>query len=170
MPILIIMRHGKAEKDSATGRDGDRILRDRGRSQARFVGQRLAGTGWAPALILYSSLARADETASIVAEATGAPRERCLPLEFGQERAATSSLAALLGARLATTSPLMVVGHNMQLEVLCGVLAKGVSGGGSVRLRTGEACIFEVKDGGDVIGSATLVEMIREPSGDGDDE
>ncbi len=161
MPILIPLRHGKAEAMSSTGRDGDRVLRERGRAQAAYVADRLAGGPWKPELVLYSSLARADETARIVADAVGAPRERFRPLEFGHENASISDLVDLLGPRLTTAEPLMIVGHNTQLEDLVGILANGPAGAGSIRLRTGEACVFNIPDPTDLLDGATLLDMIR---------
>jgi phosphohistidine phosphatase SixA len=161
MAILIPLRHGKAEQFSESGRDGDRVLRDRGRAQAAWVGDRLSSGPWTPELILYSSLARADETAQIVADATGAPRERFPPLEFGHESSAISDLIDLLTPRLSSVSPIMIVGHNTQLEDLVGILANGPAGAGSLRLRTGEACVFDIPDPSDLLGGATLLDMIR---------
>jgi phosphohistidine phosphatase len=67
---LYIMRHGPAEDVSTTGRDADRALTPSGRDRVREVAQALAREDEAPSFILTSPLARALQTAEIVAAVT----------------------------------------------------------------------------------------------------
>lgn len=65
------MRHGPAEDDSPTGRDGDRALTTQGRDRTRAVARALVAEGEAPLSIVTSPLVRALQTAEIVAAVTG---------------------------------------------------------------------------------------------------
>src|SRR4051812_39406226 len=67
---LYVMRHGPAEDDAPTGRDAVRVLSAAGRERVRQVAQALTDGGEFPFSILSSPLARALETAEIVAEVT----------------------------------------------------------------------------------------------------
>jgi len=67
---LYVMRHGSAEDDAPTGRDADRVLTPAGRERVRLVAEALELAGEAPFAILSSPLARALETAEIVAAVT----------------------------------------------------------------------------------------------------
>ena len=67
---LYVMRHGPAEDDAPTGRDADRVLSAAGRERVRLVAQALEDGGESPFAILSSPMARALETAEIVAEVT----------------------------------------------------------------------------------------------------
>src|SRR5438105_10268205 len=71
--ILMLLRHGKAEKESPTGRDVDRPLTKKGEGQAAYIAERLekgkGPAGSAPGVILSSRAARARATAEVVAKA-----------------------------------------------------------------------------------------------------
>ena len=65
----------------------DSPLTERGRAQARALGQKVKAGGYAIDEILYSPLSRAADTAKAIADATGIParceprlREQCLSL------------------------------------------------------------------------------------------
>ena len=62
MQRLILFRHGKAERNSSTGKDFDRNLTGRGREDARLVGAALAQAGLIPDLVLVSEAARTQQT------------------------------------------------------------------------------------------------------------
>lgn len=66
---LIIMRHAKAERGSASGGDFDRPLSDQGRADALLVGHALASAGLTPDLALVSSSLRTRQTWEAVAQA-----------------------------------------------------------------------------------------------------
>jgi phosphohistidine phosphatase len=67
---LYVMRHGPAEDDSPTGRDGDRALTPEGRERTRAVARALLSEGEGPLTIVSSPLVRALQTAEIVAALT----------------------------------------------------------------------------------------------------
>ena len=72
MPVvkLYVMRHGPAEDNSPTGRDGDRALTLDGRERTRAVARALLAQDEAPLTIVSSPLVRALQTAEIVAAVT----------------------------------------------------------------------------------------------------
>ncbi len=65
------MRHGPAEDFAASGRDRDRALTISGRARVERVAAALRERGERPGRILTSPLARARETADIVAKILG---------------------------------------------------------------------------------------------------
>lgn len=150
---VIILRHGKAERDSASGRDEDRELRPRGRRQAQWIGERLAADDHLrPAAIISSPATRAIDTARIVAEVLGLPVEEDDRLslstrpqhviELIQERAESGAFE---------TVPLLLVGHNPTLEIVLGALI--ADDAWEDHLSTGEAVAVEIADGDEVIGA-----------------
>jgi 8-oxo-dGTP diphosphatase len=68
---LIVLRHAKAEFDSPSGRDADRRLTPRGRSQARAVAPALAA--WGPTRIGSSPAVRCLATVAPFSKAAGIP-------------------------------------------------------------------------------------------------
>jgi len=63
---LYLLRHAEAEQEAAS--DGERQLTERGRGQARTIGRFCARNDLYPATIITSPLARAQQTAKIVAD------------------------------------------------------------------------------------------------------
>src|SRR5262245_59741493 len=116
---VIIVRHGKAEQVSPTGRDEDRRLKSRGERQARFVGDASAADGRRPGLIITSRFERAFATARFIQGATGSPLHTAPELE-GEKP--VSAAVTLLQRQ--TADPLMLVGHNPQLAQLISVLTR----------------------------------------------
>ncbi len=151
----VIVRHGKAETASATGRDEDRVLKPRGVRQAEFLAAAFAGEGRRPSLIIASRFERAISTAHIIQKVTGAPLHLAPHLEVGH--------AASVGLDLIKShsphSPLMLVGHNPQLAELVWVLTKGMPPQ-DAGLRTGEAVELEL-DPRAVIGGAKELARLR---------
>jgi len=159
--LIYLVRHGKAEKKSASGLDQDRVLKERGKRQCVWLGEHLArGEPFAaPALILASRFARAAQTASIVSEITGAPVrfERALELGYPSE-----DVVELIRRHLGSgrPDPLMLVGHNPQMEILLTALA-GPGPGDDGEMRTGMAAIIEIEDAGVREGAGRLVTKLR---------
>lgn len=163
---LILLRHGKAESDAPSGRDADRLLRPKGEHQARFVGEALARRSPRPGVILSSGIVRAVQTARIVQRALGC----VLRIEPALETDATPGGVVELiereraGAGAGGAGGLVLVGHNPTLEDLAGILTSG-PGAPPITMRTGEAHVLEVPEGGagdgSVVGVCTLVESIR---------
>lgn len=142
---LIIVRHAKAERESSTGRDDDRLLTRRGEIQARFLADALSRDQPRPDFILASGILRAVQTARIIQEALGATLQIEDSLETG--RSASGAVDLIAAARLASPGRpvLVLVGHNPQLEHLVGVLTRGPDATAGV-VRTGEAIVLEAPD------------------------
>lgn len=146
---VYIIRHGKAAQDSASGGDDDRALKGRGRRQAAWLGEWLAGEGRTPEVVVSSPILRAQQTAEIIVEMCGAP----LRLEEDlSTRSQAGRVVDLLGRQEAES--VAIVGHNPTLEQLAGVLSAGMG----VRIRTGEMVVVE---GEAEPGGARIVEVLR---------
>ncbi|MEO6833266.1 MAG: histidine phosphatase family protein [Chitinophagaceae bacterium] len=91
MKRLILIRHAKTHPAAFGQRDFDRMLTERGFSDASMMAERLKKAGIVPELILSSTAKRAEQTVSILADAFKYPLEKidwrkdfyqCFPEEF----------------------------------------------------------------------------------------
>lgn len=125
MDRLILLRHGKAEAESASGEDFDRPLAPRGVAQAREMGERLAALGWAPDLVLVSSAQRTRDTWEAASEALGEPDVQVEPQLYNATSASIREIAEQAGERAAAV---MVIGHNPGLhELTFRLMAEGAT-------------------------------------------
>lgn len=110
MKSLTLFRHAKTERDSATGRDFDRKLNERGRFDATRMGKEIRATGIEFDQIVSSPAYRAVETAEL---ALLSPRfdERIYNASIGQ-------LLAIVQEADEKVGRLMLVGHNPSFERL----------------------------------------------------
>lgn len=157
---LIIVRHGKAEADSPTGRDQDRRLKHRGERQVAYLADHFARAPLRPALIISSSFERAIKTAQAIQKSTGVKLHLDPRLQSGRP---TSDALAIIEDHT-SADPLMLVGHNPQLGELIDLLTRGAPPE-EADLRTGEAVVIEI-DPKDPVGQGDEVQRIRL---DGDD-
>lgn len=110
------MRHGPAEDEAASGRDGDRALTPAGRDRVRLVARELIRRGKTPQIVLSSPLVRARQTAEILLQeaALGAAA-----LELRNELAMTGHLHDLVNETVAAKRKRVVlVGHEPELSSL----------------------------------------------------
>lgn len=142
---VVLLRHGKAETESATGRDEDRRLRPRGERQARWIGEQLAAEGTVT-LILHSPLIRAAETATIVRQAVASPMRIEPRLATGHS---ARTIAALVG-ELRVAGTVVLVGHNPDLSGAGALLVPNLAQTRG-ELRTGEGWVLELAAEGWVI-------------------
>jgi phosphohistidine phosphatase SixA len=81
--LLSILRHGKAEPQSHSGRDADRRLTPLGRAQAAYIGGlfalREAPHTSPPRIVISSDAVRARQTAELVATALARTSGSTLP-------------------------------------------------------------------------------------------
>jgi phosphohistidine phosphatase len=126
MQRLILFRHAKTENRAASGADFDRALVERGRADAKRMGERLAAAGLAPDLVLLSTALRARETWACARDSF--PRAR-IDIREGLYDATPEEVAAELEHGVAAADTVMVIGHNPSLQELAVNLL--VDGGGS---------------------------------------
>jgi phosphohistidine phosphatase len=110
MKSLSLYRHAKTERDSDSGRDFDRRLMERGRDDAKRMGDEIRGLGLTFDLILSSPAARAAETAEIAG----------LTARFDQRiyDASTGDLLGIVQTVDEGIERLAIVGHNPGFERL----------------------------------------------------
>ena len=158
---VYIVRHGKAEKESSSLRDEDRILTARGVDQARFLGAELSRASFRPSLIISSAVTRAMETARIIHSFIGCRFETDDALRVDEPVSAGIDLLTRQAypAKSKPVDCLVLVGHNPQVSELCEVLVNGI-GAAEFLFRTGEAMLLEVNRSS-LIGSGRLLAQIR---------
>lgn len=115
MKRLILMRHAKAEKTSASGRDRDRPLGDRGRVDAAAMGRALAARGMRPDLAFVSPSTRTRQTWDLLHDAFGDVQVReDEPLYNG----GSDTLRHFIESAEDDAGCLMVVAHNPGIHLL----------------------------------------------------
>ncbi len=70
---LLVIRHAKAEDQSVSGADFDRVLVEKGYEQSRRLGSFLKRVNRRPDVVLTSPLIRAKQTAETLCEAAAMP-------------------------------------------------------------------------------------------------
>ncbi len=119
MRRLILFRHAKTEARPPGRDDIDRALTERGRADARRVGEALAGAGLAPDLALVSPALRARETWEA---ASGAFPGVACEIRQGLYDASPEEVSEELDAAARAADTVMVVGHNPSLQELAATL------------------------------------------------
>lgn len=155
--IVCIIRHGKAERDSASGTDVDRALKPRGFRQAAFLSEALGERLAERRVVVSSPFTRARQTAEPIAAALGAELEFDERLEVGHPPSLAIELIAERGAH---DVAVCLVGHNPQLEELIAVLTQGPTAIPE-HLLTGEAALCKLDDWMEPIGRGREVERLR---------
>ncbi|MDX2116043.1 MAG: histidine phosphatase family protein [Planctomycetota bacterium] len=160
---LYLVRHGKAEKKSPTGRDEDRPLQPRGERQSRWLGETLTGGARAdaPRLILASPALRASETARIIQSIVGCTLRVEPALQIGEPAEEILDIIART-AETGDDAPLMLIGHNPTMEILIPALVPGLDGE-QCEMRTGMAAIIDVPDAGRIESRSRLIGRVRYP-------
>jgi phosphohistidine phosphatase len=121
MDRLILLRHGRAERFAASGRDFDRALEPRGEREVAAVAGRLADAGFSPDLVLLSPSARTRETwAAAKAVFPDTRAELCDEL-YSADAPGVLRLAETAGEQVKTV---LVVGHNPGLQDLAAQLLR----------------------------------------------
>lgn len=115
MDRLILLRHGKAERDSASGDDFDRKLAPRGVRESAAMAETLADLGLIPDIVLVSPAARTQETWAACEAAFPKAHARVENELYLAEERVVRRLAEAAGQHSATV---MVVSHNPGLQDL----------------------------------------------------
>ena len=136
--MLYILRHATAEEAASGGDDGARRLTERSKEKMRGAASGLRAMGLTFETILTSPLARATETAELVAAAyDNSPPPQVLPA-LATGVAATEAVSALRA--FAKQSDVMIVGHEPQLGQIASILLTGAGDVVHFKLKTG-GCI-----------------------------
>ena len=155
--ILYILRHGIAEDAPVEGDDGARKLTPKGREKMRDAAEGMRNFGLKFDAILTSPLARATETAEIVAAAyANTPPPQVLPaLATGVPPAeAVTALRAF-----AKLKRVMIVGHEPQLSTMAAMVMTGSPEGAKLELKKGGCIALHVPARPDK-GGAELMWML----------
>lgn len=151
---LFLMRH--ADAVSGTGDDFVRILSDKGRSQAEFMGEWLKNLGALPLLIVSSPYPRALETATLVSGILGKETsvqtdERLAPGMLPESGSAVIHDFGAPGRRL------MLVGHSPDL----GRLVSHLMGAKESRVAMTKAAVAYLESENAGGGGSTLQWLIN---------
>jgi phosphohistidine phosphatase len=111
MKKITLIRHAKSSWDHPGLADHDRPLNNRGRRDAPFMAQLMAGRGWQPAALVSSPAVRARTTAAFFAEALGRPAES-LVIEPAIYEASLSTMLELIRGLNPAWSSVALFGHN----------------------------------------------------------
>jgi len=115
MKQLTLFRHAKTERDSSSGRDFDRVLTDRGKSDAARMGEEIRRLRFRFDLVLSSPAARASDTAELAGLAVSTYDQRIY-------EASVADLLAIARAVDDDVTRLIMIGHNPGFERLASAL------------------------------------------------
>src|SRR5688500_9657880 len=115
MQRLILMRHAEAERAAGSGRDRDRGLSARGRTDAAAMGRALAARGLQPDLALVSPAARTRQTWELLHDAFGDVQIRD---DEALYNGGAGALRRLVEAAEEEAGCLMLVAHNPGVHLL----------------------------------------------------
>jgi phosphohistidine phosphatase len=115
MDRLILLRHGKAESESASGDDFDRRLAPRGERESAAMAETLAELGFAPDVALVSPAARTRETWAAAEDSFPAAKA---VYDDDLYHADSTEVRRVAEAAGKTARTVMVVGHNPGLQEL----------------------------------------------------
>jgi phosphohistidine phosphatase len=125
MKTLFLVRHAKSSRDDASLPDRDRPLNDRGMQDAPMMGQRLAGRGVKPDLMLSSPALRALTTAQLLAKALGCERGTIV-VDDRLYASSANTLLGVIGALGNKLNSVMLFGHNPEFSALANRLSNDI--------------------------------------------
>ena len=152
MRRLILLRHAKAERNAPSGDDFDRALSERGKRDARLMGQVLAERGIAPDAAWVSPALRTRETWAEAETAFGSK----LAARFDDDlyHATADQMRRLIEADEAAEGTVIVVGHNPGLHQLAvDLLVEGAASASAIahmrsRFPTATVAVFDMDAAG----------------------
>jgi phosphohistidine phosphatase len=148
MRRLILLRHAKTERETASGEDFERALTERGRADAVTTAKALVAAGLIPDLALVSTAVRARQTFE-----AAQPFLPDVHLELSRGLYNAPSDTLLRAAEGAEADTVLVIAHNPGIGGLAHDLAARSLCDPAVRDRldqgfpTGTAAAFEFTDG-----------------------
>jgi phosphohistidine phosphatase len=124
MRRLLLLRHAKAERPQAGGRDHERLLDARGRDDAGTVGHYLLRHTLIPELVLVSTAARTRQTWELAAAALD--KTPSVVLEDRLYNAGAEDILKVLKEIDPGVRTILLVGHNPGLhELAASLVASG---------------------------------------------
>jgi phosphohistidine phosphatase len=141
--LLYLMRHGLAEEPTPDGEDGARKLTPEGVDKIRKAAIGLRSAGFVIEMILASPIARAQETAELVAREFERLKPRIVP-ELTTGAAPAGALDAL--GRLQLPENALAIGHEPTLSRLASLMLAGSSESIDIKLKPGSVIALEFDD------------------------
>jgi phosphohistidine phosphatase len=153
---IYIIRHAKTHRESASGRDEDRELKNKGFNQSKALAQHLLECDQPPKMVLASPYTRAQQTARAIWEALDQQPQTDDRLAAHRSiEDAIDVIRDTAGAR-----SVAIIAHNPTVSRLVDLLIHGPTAPGMTMLRTGELIALDI-DPLEMLGSAELVDQFR---------
>jgi phosphohistidine phosphatase len=157
--ILYVVRHALAE-DAAVGGDEARHLTEAGRQRTLKAAEGMRALGMEFDLILTSPLARAAETAELIATTYAIGLTPRVLMELATGITPGDAVAAL--APYGRNDSVMIVGHEPQLSALISILLTGEPDAMHLRMRKGGCVALELPANRIQPGAAELLWMMTQ--------
>jgi len=159
--IAYLIRHAKTHRDSETGRDADRVLKERGHRQALALAAYLRDAApMRPGALRSSPWRRAVQTSEPIWEALSL--EATIEPRLAGDRSVREMLGVIHDGR--GLGAAAIVSHNMVVSRLVDVIVGGAGAGFDHVLRTGEIYAIELTPGAapdDLLGAGRVIETFR---------
>jgi phosphohistidine phosphatase len=140
MKQIILFRHAKTEERSLLGSDFKRDLKDKGKEDAKKVSKFFDSRLRHPEIVLCSTANRTSQTFEIFKKTTGYEGETLYMEEL--YHSSSSGILDIIQQHIPTHDRIMVVGHNMGISQLAGLLCKN----GCEELPTSGIAVIEFLD------------------------
>lgn len=167
MRRLMLLRHAKTETDAPSGKDFDRRLDDRGRSDAALIGAWLNSHPPRPDLVCVSTAMRTRQTWDLVATAMPTAKPTVEHVDELYGAGPSEILTVIRDAAVPDPRQLLLIGHNPGFHEMAFTLIKGGDPAGqralADNLPTGSLAIidFAIDDWNAVaFRSGTLVRVV----------
>jgi phosphohistidine phosphatase len=138
---VFILRHGKAEDAGPHGSDADRQLTKKGRDEILAVAHWIAAQDLQFDLIAASPLARAQETAAIVADVLGVP-ENLVTWKVLEPGGNPEGVCREIG-RHPESSSILLVGHE---PLLSSLISRIISGNESTGIAMTKGALAKIRN------------------------
>jgi len=122
MSELYILRHCKSDWDGSFSQDSDRVLSERGLSDAAKLGAWMKQQGYQPGYIICSTAVRAQQTIQIVCQQLGIA-DSDIHYQAELYLAGLTRLLTTITDNSDKPGPLLLVGHNPGMDELVTYLA-----------------------------------------------
>jgi phosphohistidine phosphatase len=157
---IYIIRHGQANNNSPTGRDGDRTLTDLGHRHAQAIGAFLKEQAEPPTLILASPITRAQQTAGHIWDAMDFNNAEDRKTEDRLSTSHCVSDTIDLITEHKDLSSIALIGHNPTCAAAVSTLTQGLGAYEGVH-HTGEVFVLETDTPDDLVGQCKVIGQYR---------